>query len=115
MRRLLILFITYYQRYLSPYKGFRCAYAVRYGGASCSSKVKEIIVANQISQGICLIRQQFRGCKQAFEWLQEHSKARDNLWDQGNDQNTSTYACCANLTADVIPLPCDCGACSCVF
>jgi len=35
-RDLALLAITLYQRHLSPYKGFRCAYALHTGRASCS-------------------------------------------------------------------------------
>lgn len=36
LTRLLLDFIQFYQRFISPHKGFGCAYRVCTGGASCS-------------------------------------------------------------------------------
>jgi putative component of membrane protein insertase Oxa1/YidC/SpoIIIJ protein YidD len=36
IRNLILTAITFYQRYLSPHKGFCCAYRVRTGRSSCS-------------------------------------------------------------------------------
>ena len=38
--RLAIAAISGYQRFVSPYKGYRCAHRLHHGGESCSQYVK---------------------------------------------------------------------------
>ncbi|MEM5550874.1 membrane protein insertion efficiency factor YidD [Pseudoalteromonas neustonica] len=43
MKYLALLLIRFYQKRISPYKGFRCAHAALHQGVSCSEAVKHII------------------------------------------------------------------------
>jgi putative component of membrane protein insertase Oxa1/YidC/SpoIIIJ protein YidD len=39
----LVYIIDFYQRYISPYKGFKCAYSVYHSSESCSQWAKKTI------------------------------------------------------------------------
>lgn len=64
--RFVVLLIDLYQRFLSPYKGYRCAHARYHGGASCSGAVKRIVIEQGVVHGAPLIRQRFRDCHMAY-------------------------------------------------
>ena len=58
--------IIAYQRYVSPYKGFRCAYRARTGGWSCSEYARRLILRcgpGALWQGL---PRQFARCKAAY-------------------------------------------------
>jgi putative component of membrane protein insertase Oxa1/YidC/SpoIIIJ protein YidD len=67
MGRLLLLFIRIYQVYLSPYKGFRCAYHMRTGRRSCSTFGFAAIDRHGIIVGSLLLRRRFRKCARAAD------------------------------------------------
>jgi len=62
MRRLALLAIRLYQRYLSPYKGFRCAYRAHAGRASCSALGYRAVRRHGVFTGLGLIRARTRRC-----------------------------------------------------
>lgn len=68
---LAVRLIEFYQRRLSPRKGFRCAYRRLHGGPSCSEAVKRLILARG---PFCAgrVRDRFRGCRQAAALLRRH-------------------------------------------
>jgi len=70
MRHFFIFLITLYQRYISPYKGFRCAYAACHDSKSCSAIIKNIIVEHGLLAGWPLIKQQFNNCHLAYQALE---------------------------------------------
>lgn len=73
---LLVWLIGIYQRYVSPYKGFRCAHRVRHGGLSCSEAVRAILLEDGIWLGWSRVREQFRSCHSAAQALRrERSRA----------------------------------------
>jgi putative component of membrane protein insertase Oxa1/YidC/SpoIIIJ protein YidD len=55
--------ITGYQKYLSPRKGFSCAYRVLHNTDSCSQYIKKLIAKYGIIDAIPLARQRFKSCK----------------------------------------------------
>lgn len=59
-----LLAIEGYQRLVSPYKGYHCAYGVLYG-TSCSQFGERAISEYGLLGGLILLRQQFRGCHEA--------------------------------------------------
>lgn len=63
--RLALSTIRFYQRFLSPVKGFRCSHAVLYGGPSCSHAVLATIREKGVFQAIPLIRKRFAECRRA--------------------------------------------------
>ena len=62
-----------YQRYLSPYKGFCCAYRVCHGGESCSQFVRNSILQYGAFAAYGVSRRRLRDCKQAAAILREQS------------------------------------------
>lgn len=65
-RQVAIWSINGYQRYISPYKGFRCAYAQVYGGRSCSVYGKAVIQQYGLRQGLKLLNHRFQVCREAM-------------------------------------------------
>ena len=83
---IIIHLITFYQKVISPSKGFSCAYCYEYGGLSCSEYVKRIAQKRGVLSGLGDIRLRFRACKQAALKIQ-HSRStnQDGILDCGFD------------------------------
>lgn len=62
LRRLALAAIRFYQRHVSPYKGFSCAYRVHTGHASCSTLGYRAVRRFGLRKGWQLIRQRTRRC-----------------------------------------------------
>jgi uncharacterized protein len=62
MRRIVLAAIHAYQRYVSPYKGFTCAYREHTGRASCSALGYRAIRRYGVFSGLALIRERTRLC-----------------------------------------------------
>jgi putative component of membrane protein insertase Oxa1/YidC/SpoIIIJ protein YidD len=104
----LIWSIEFYQRFISPYKGFRCAHAALHQGQSCSQAVKHIILQHGIWRGRPLIKQRFADCKAAYVHLQAEQNQRRNKWqDWAGDCGLDCG--CSLLDCDVIG--CDISPC----
>lgn len=82
-----LLLISFYQRVLSPVKGFNCAHHRLHHGDTCSNAIKKIIIDSPLRDILCLSRARFKECKRASITLAQ--------------QNASSIQ-----TAD---LPCDIG------
>ena len=113
MRLLAIALINLYQKFISPYKGFRCAHAVLHQGDSCSNAIKEIIATHGVFKGYASARQRLQSCHDAFLKLTEQKKQRDKKKKHGcYDCCDSTLACdiadCMPKHCDLPDLPCDC-------
>lgn len=96
MKRLAILFINFYQRFISPVKGFRCAYGALHGRGTCSQIIKNIVREHGVIGGRAKIRQQFASCRAAYATLQEHPE-----WDQDKKKKKRDCDYCD------CPGPCD--------
>lgn len=59
--------IRVYQTVLSPYKGFRCAYAACTGGASCSVLGYRAIRRHGVVKGMAVLQLRFDQCKLAYQ------------------------------------------------
>ncbi|MFN8509664.1 MAG: membrane protein insertion efficiency factor YidD [Deinococcaceae bacterium] len=73
--------IRLYQRYVSPYKGFRCSHAAFFGGKSCSGAIYALILRKGIVAAWPLIRQQFAECSwahQVLSYMQEKESPSGN-------------------------------------
>jgi putative component of membrane protein insertase Oxa1/YidC/SpoIIIJ protein YidD len=69
-RRTAIDTIRFYQRRISPHKGFSCPHRLLKGEMSCSDYVKHVLIEQDLSSAIQLSVQRFRECKQASQSLQ---------------------------------------------
>jgi putative component of membrane protein insertase Oxa1/YidC/SpoIIIJ protein YidD len=123
LRQTLADSIGLYQKYLSPHKGFSCAYRVYHRGLSCSQYCKEMILERGPIAAITPIRQRFRDCKQAAQEIraQRHfsqgNRPRDhiNYSDQprrSEDPNKQQRTChldgCRSNRCDIDPCQPDC-------
>lgn len=61
--------IVFYQRYLSPLKGFHCAHRRLHGGLSCSEYVRQTIAAQGLRRSFPLCRERFEACRLSHETL----------------------------------------------
>lgn len=64
-RSLSVKLIESYQKYISPKKGFSCAYRVLHVRESCSQYAKRQIREQGLINAMPLIRQRFQACKSA--------------------------------------------------
>ena len=67
----LIYSIDLYQKYLSPYKGYCCAYKVYHDDVSCSQFTKNCIKELGFFQAIFIIKKRFQDCKISAEKIKE--------------------------------------------
>ncbi|BAU05448.1 membrane protein insertion efficiency factor YidD [Fischerella sp. NIES-3754] len=68
-RKIIVVAITAYQKYISPHKGFACAHRVLYGGESCSGYIKRVIATEGLQAGLLISRDRFAACKEASQIL----------------------------------------------
>lgn len=61
--------IRFYQRWLSPHKGFRCAHAALHGGPSCSAAVADLLAQYGLAAARPHIAARFGECRQAHQML----------------------------------------------
>lgn len=131
MDKLALLLISIYQQYLSPYKGYRCAYAVLHDKQSCSHAIKVIIHHKGLITGFSDIRQQFNQCSLAYQQIENNKDIEDdNDSDNRNHKhksdrkpdNTRIDDCAEPIlnigydACDHCHLPelnCDCSPCDC--
>jgi uncharacterized protein len=66
VRDLALVAIRFYQRSVSPYKGFRCAYRVRTGQASCSALGYRAIRRFGIGIGLAILGERTRRCGDVY-------------------------------------------------
>ena len=58
-------FVTLYQRYLSPRKGFSCPHRLLHGGESCSGYVKRRVLEEGPVAAVRPARLRFAACREA--------------------------------------------------
>lgn len=91
--------IGVYQRYLSPYKGFRCAYRARNRRrASCSAFARRAIERLGVLPGVRLLRRRFDKCGRAAKVLEYETPRR-------KEENKQSFW---SNAGDCVP---DCGGC----
>jgi len=101
------MFIRGYQRFISPHKGFRCAYGVHTGCASCSALGFRAIRRHGVLAGLQLLSRRFDRCAEARRQLQTlarrprfQTQAQAGFADCGGD--------CGDCSPDCSPGDCDC-------
>lgn len=94
--------IGFYQRWLSPLKGFRCAHAALYGGESCSAAVARVIAEQGLTGSASAIRARFQACRSAFDQLSLGQPTLDRHVTGG--ARVRGVCCCGPL-----PIPFRCG------
>ncbi|PHI29759.1 membrane protein insertion efficiency factor YidD [Budvicia aquatica] len=67
--------IRFYQRYISPHKGFSCAYHQMTGKSSCSSYALKMVQRNGVMSLFTALPKQFSRCSSAYQtYLQQTDK-----------------------------------------
>jgi putative component of membrane protein insertase Oxa1/YidC/SpoIIIJ protein YidD len=66
MRRLMLAAIRAYQRYVSPHKGFSCAYRVHTGRRGCSALACRAIRIHGSLAGLAVLRKRLHLCGVAY-------------------------------------------------
>ena|ERR1035437_883700 len=69
--------ICAYQRYISPYKGYRCAYGAVWGGRSCSHYARRAISRAGLWRGLLLFHRRLGSCAEAALLATQHTDAKD--------------------------------------
>ncbi len=111
MRFLVIAFIRFYQKFISPYKGFRCASGVYYAEGTCSGIVLGIVREQGVMQGWSDIVGQFKRCRLAAQALDNIKRNEMHMLKQQKPKRASSRltACDCLPAACVLPDPSDCG------
>ena len=85
--------INWYQREISPKKGFCCAYHVLHGQDSCSNVVKKAFHNHGTIAGVLSVFSQAKKCYSAFVALSEQEH------DPSKKENESNASFCAKWAA----------------
>ena len=98
-----IWLIACYQKYLSPHKGWSCAYRVLSGEVSCSQYAKNVIEEEGVFTAIPIVLARFKACRHAHLKLsarndsRNRAKRRDSYAD-GVKKDAAAEACCAGCS-----------------
>jgi putative component of membrane protein insertase Oxa1/YidC/SpoIIIJ protein YidD len=65
--------IRFYQRHLSPRKGFSCAHLKLHGSTSCSGHFRQLLGEQGLSQALRLFPERLSDCRQAYLLLRMQS------------------------------------------
>ncbi|WP_367278189.1 membrane protein insertion efficiency factor YidD [uncultured Photobacterium sp.] len=114
MRFIVISLICFYQKYISPHKGFRCAHAYLHCGDSCSEAIKKIIEKHGVYNGYQLAKLRLNECKQAYIQVSTKNDNRkrkkrsrcDSCFDPASA--CDVVDCIPDGHCDTPDLPCDC-------
>jgi putative component of membrane protein insertase Oxa1/YidC/SpoIIIJ protein YidD len=71
-----VLCIEAYRRYVSPYKGYACAYHAATGRSSCSRYAQQAIGRRGVWGGVLLLRRRFGRCALAAAAFAEENSAK---------------------------------------
>ena len=98
-----------YQRWISPRKGFRCAYSVRHGGTGCSGYAKHAIRDHGLWRAVPLIRARFEDCKTAAQaFAAERGESEEDRKKRRADRRDGCVTC--GDAACAVPLGCGFGS-----
>jgi putative component of membrane protein insertase Oxa1/YidC/SpoIIIJ protein YidD len=106
-----------YQRYLSPYKGFCCAYRAHTGKRSCSSYGRAIVQKLGLFAFLTSLPRQFERCKLAYQKLMASkvlmlaNAAPSNPKKKKNNDYGDCSPC--DVVDAASNLPCDAAPCDC--
>jgi len=106
--------ISGYQRYLSPYKGFRCAHRALHGELTCSEAVKRLIQAHGVVAAWPHVRERFAQCRAASLELRSLAMADASDGEGAAESDNkkkgkkdSDWGDCDCGDADCLPGDCD--------
>ncbi|WP_194207514.1 membrane protein insertion efficiency factor YidD [Superficieibacter sp. 1612_C1] len=109
MDEFILKLIAFYQRVISPRKGYRCAYGVLHNTHGCSGAVKHIIQQKGIIAGWSDIRQRFADCHEAAQTLRARRLSDDeDESERKNKRRERAEWCCdiGTTPGDCVPSEC---------
>ena len=74
LNKVAIYLINFYQKYISPYKGYCCAYRVYHNDISCSEFAKNSFNNLRFFHAISNIKQRFKECKISAQNLKQEQE-----------------------------------------
>lgn len=107
---LALYLIRFYQRFISPYKGFSCAYRVHTGKASCSQLGYRAIRRHGLFGGLQVLRCRLACCSEVYHAHHEPRHAGNSSRTPqpvGTLRAQAGFVDCGGCDA----LPCDSGGC----
>lgn len=69
MKFVFLFLIKFYQKFISPYKGFHCAYAKKHNDCTCSNYGYQVINNHGVVKGFKLLNIRFKECSKAAQSL----------------------------------------------
>lgn len=78
---LVVSLISIYQKYLSPVKGFSCAYRIHHNAESCSTYVKQAFMQQDLKTAIALSKRRFQDCSTAAQAINFKRSSQKNSQD----------------------------------
>ncbi|QKY06178.1 membrane protein insertion efficiency factor YidD [Janthinobacterium lividum] len=101
-KRLALLAIRAYQRYLSPYKGYSCALRVLTGRDSCSAYGYKVIARHGLRPGLALLQRRLRACGERHR---QHGALQPPARQSARRQAQAGYCDC---DVPLVDCACDC-------
>jgi putative component of membrane protein insertase Oxa1/YidC/SpoIIIJ protein YidD len=96
MRKFAICCIDFYQKHISPRKGYVCVHRYYHGGDSCSEYAKKSIIEFGLIKTIPLFFSRLRECEQAYKYIEkeqnEANSCSDNIYNVVHSKECG-YAC----------------------
>jgi len=93
----LIYLINLYQKYLSPHKGYCCAYKVYHNDISCSEFTKNSIKNLGLFQATSSIKQRFQDCKISEKNMKKEKECCENKNFQKFDNGVGCISNACNV------------------
>lgn len=115
MQRLALAAIRLYQRWLSPYKGFACAFRVHTGRDSCSAYGYRVIGRYGVPAGLALLRRRLAACGAQHRLLAPLRQPQQGLRHQAGfcDAPCDVPSCDLPCNAPAVETACDMASCGC--
>ena len=88
-----------YQRFLSPYKGFRCAYRARTKRTSCSEFAKRVALRRGVLALPSLLRERFKRCAMAARAMTHRRREEDERRD-GRASSANAFDGCGQSAGE---------------
>ena len=116
VKTFLLIAIKAYKKYLSPRKGFNCAYRILHQGQSCSSYFHSCITEQSLSMACLSFQQRLQDCQQAHtvliasdrrQGLRNKRRRRNSTCTENNNCINCRDIFDLEFFLDVLP-PCNC-------
>ena len=93
--------IDFYQAYISPHKGFRCAHSVVHGGTGCSGYAKQRLKDVGLIKAVPEIRARLKDCRHTAEEHRKTCKCKTHRKRKGCDADCDVCDDCGPSCASL--------------